>query len=522
MSKNIQVKPQVNRLIKFITDIEEGKFKIPTFQRDFVWGSKEKIDLFDSISKGYPIGSILLWQPNEEFKSKAEIGPYQIEKTSFNDYFYILDGFQRLSTLFGCLTNPFKTTLNYDSNKLIKEYSLLYNLEDEYFTFSNYESKKATNIPVYILIDTYALLDYLDDLRGDINNIEKSNLYVSRAKKLSSTLIDYHIPSIEIYGGTIKDAVDIFSRINSKGITISQDWMLSALTSNESVDFNLGEILGALLFDLKEYNFGDLKRDTLVQCIQNSFGKVYYDQKLEDLAVRPNFKDVAYNTVESIKKSVKFLFEELLVVDRKLLPYNIQLVFLTHFFNNHQDISENQKRKLKDWFWYTTYSNYFTVNSLSKIRLAFEQFKHFVENENNEIIYDSNVRLISADLPNNISAKSVRSTAFVLFQINYYNNFKKIDNNDEIRIETVYIKKGDSSHGNVIHRVKFDTINKQQSFHQYISSHNDIDFKKCFITEKIITLFNNGNFEDAIKERLVLISQEERKFVSDLNIDYSI
>jgi uncharacterized protein with ParB-like and HNH nuclease domain len=127
MSKNIQVKPQVNRLIKFITDIEEGKFKIPTFQRDFVWGSKEKIDLFDSISKGYPIGSILLWQPNEEFKSKAEIGPYQIEKTSFNDYFYILDGFQRLSTLFGCLTNPFKTTLNYDSNKLIKEYSLVYN-----------------------------------------------------------------------------------------------------------------------------------------------------------------------------------------------------------------------------------------------------------------------------------------------------------------------------------------------------------------------------------------------------------
>ena len=59
MSKNIQVKPQVNILIKFITDIEEGKFKIPTFQRDFVWGSKEKIDLFDSISKGYPIGSIL-------------------------------------------------------------------------------------------------------------------------------------------------------------------------------------------------------------------------------------------------------------------------------------------------------------------------------------------------------------------------------------------------------------------------------------------------------------------------------
>jgi len=522
MSKNIQVKPQVNRLIKFMTDIEEGKFKIPTFQRDFVWGNKEKIDLFDSISKGYPIGSILLWQPNEDFKSKAEIGPYKIRNNTQNDYFYILDGFQRLSTLFGCLTNPYKTNLEYDQNKLIKEYSLQYNLEDEYFLFTMHESKKITNIPVYILIDTFALLDYLDNLRSEIDDIEKSNIYASRAKKLSSTLIDYHIPSIEIYGGTIKDAVDIFSRINSKGITISQDWMLSALTSNESVDFNLGEILGNLLDDLKEYNFGDIKRDTLVQCIQNSFGKIYYDQKLEDLATKKEFKEIAYKTVESIKLSVKFLYEELLVLDRKLLPYNIQLVFMTHFFNYHNEVNEYQKRKLKEWFWYTTYSNYFTINSLSKIRLAFEQFKKFVENQDEDIIFYSDINLISADLPNNISAKSVRSTAFVLFQINYYNNFNKICANDNIEIETIYMKKGDSSHGNVIHRLKSIMSKKQLSFNQYVSSNDSTEFSKCFINDKILLLYNEKRIEDAIAERLDLISVYEKKFVNDLMIEYSI
>lgn len=60
MNGQIQVKPAVNRLIKFLTEIEDGKFKIPTFQRDFIWEKTDKIDLFDSISKEYPIGSIML------------------------------------------------------------------------------------------------------------------------------------------------------------------------------------------------------------------------------------------------------------------------------------------------------------------------------------------------------------------------------------------------------------------------------------------------------------------------------
>jgi uncharacterized protein with ParB-like and HNH nuclease domain len=206
MSNLIQVKPAVNRLIKFLTDIEDGKYKVPTFQRDFIWGDKEKIDLFDSISKEYPIGSILLWQPFNKFKSKGDIGPYFINETNRKDFFYILDGYQRLSTLFGCLTNPEKTKLKVDTYKLKKEFTIFYDLEEE--SFNMCYSKSLINIPVYILIDTYAFLDYLDLLRKQINDEDKSKIIIERATKLSSTLIDYQIPSIEIFGGSIKDAVD--------------------------------------------------------------------------------------------------------------------------------------------------------------------------------------------------------------------------------------------------------------------------------------------------------------------------
>ena len=532
MNGQIQVKPAVNRLIKFMTEIEDGKFKIPTFQRDFIWDKTDKIDLFDSISKEYPIGSIMLWQPNYEFESNGKIGPYIIDNSNNKDFFYVLDGFQRLSTLFGCLTNPNKTKLKFDHTKLKKEFTVFYDLEEENFNMNT--NGKKTNIPVYLLIDTYAFLDYLDLLRIEVNDNDTSKTLIDRAKKLSSTLIDYQIPSIEIFGGSIKDAIDIFSRVNSKGITISQDWMLSALTSSEKDGFNLGEILGNLLLDLGEYNFGDVKRDVLLQCIQNSFGKVYFDQKLEDLADRNDFKIVTYKTVESIKKSVKFLFEELGVIDRRLLPYNNQLIFLTYFFNKIDEPKESQKTKLKRWFWTSTYSNYFTIYSLSKIRLAFEQFRMFVENEDvNPVFYErTNQKFETADLPNTVSAKSVRSTALVLFLLNYSNDFRRISHNEINTLRILYLLRGNTSHSSVIPMIEYSNSRlndfpienrKPRDISDLFKSEKFADIsQRYFLNRTMFELFNHGEFNQMLKERMNLIINAEKVFVESFGISYSL
>jgi hypothetical protein len=75
-----------------------------------------------------------------------------------------------------------------------------------------------------------------------------------------------------------------------------------------------------------------------------------------------------------------------MVIDRKQLPYNVQLIFISYFFSQVIEPSERHKKKLKQWFWITTYSNYFTI-SLSKIRLAFDQFKRFVKDEEENSIF---------------------------------------------------------------------------------------------------------------------------------------
>lgn len=536
MKYKIEVKPRVNRLIQFMAMIEEGNFQIPYFQRDFVWGNREKIDLFDSISKEYPIGSILLWQPKEQYINKLEIGPYIINDKKNQNSFYILDGFQRLSTLFGCLTNPNKTSLKCNTALLKKEYTLNYELEEEYFNMN--QSVTITNIPVYILIDTYEFLDYCDRLRTQINDNERARMLVDRAKKLSSTLIDYLIPSIEIFGGSINDAVDIFSRVNSKGITISPDWMLSALTSSEQDGFNLGDLLGNLINDLKEYNFEKISRDVLVQCISNSFGKVYFDQRIEELAKRKDFKEVTYKAIEGIKRAVRFLFEELLVIDRRLLPYNGQLIFLTYFFNEVKEPNENQILKLKEWFWTTSYSNYFTIYSLSKIRLAFEQFKRFTDNEiEDAVYYDKINQMFSvADLPNIVSGKSVRSTSFILFLLNSSNDFKKVDSATVDSVKFSNLFSGNNSHAN-----SFPLI-------QYLDKSNDMFYKTNGKQKDMSFVFHDNNFEvysdlyflsvdmmevyysnsdrkereDKILEmRLRLIEAAERNFVEKFRITFN-
>lgn len=530
MRKQIQVKPDVHRLMKFISLIDDGRFKIPTFQRDFVWRDKEKIELFDSISKEYPIGSILLWQPIKKFSNKGKIGPYKIKHYTESNYFYVLDGFQRLSTLFGCLTNPKKTQLKYNKVTLDKHFTMFYSLSEQVFKMR--KASSLTDIPVYILIDTFEFLDYIDNLRNELREDPNLNKYIERAKQLSSTLIDYQIPSIEILGGTIKDAVDIFSRINSKGVEISSDWMLSALTSNEESNFNLGELFTLLLEDLKEYNFENIKREILVQCIQNSFGKVYFDQDLEELANRSDFQAISIKTINSIKKAVKFLFEELLIIDKKLLPYNNQLIFLTYFFNQNENPNSEQLDKLKEWFWITTYSNYFTIFSLSKIRLAFDQFMDFARNGLENPVYSdkSNNKFSTADLPKSVSSGSVRSKAFQLFLLNTSNCFNPVASEDIETLKLRFLYKENKKHSSLIPLIIYTKnsekdlpfeFRKQKEMSYLLESFNENFQEKYFLNDKIVELNKKKDFENVLIERLKLIEIGEKEFVQNLGLIYN-
>ena len=96
--------PKSTTFPSLMADIEKGITKIPQFQRDFVWGKEKSAALLDSIVKGYPIGTFILWKTKEELRSVRNIGGLNLPETPQGDYTeYVLDGQQRLTSLFAAL-----------------------------------------------------------------------------------------------------------------------------------------------------------------------------------------------------------------------------------------------------------------------------------------------------------------------------------------------------------------------------------------------------------------------------------
>ena len=535
MSAKLRIHTRVRRLIHYIEDLENGTLQIPVFQRDFLWTNKSKLDLLDSLKQGYPIGSILFWQPiNKKHAESEKIGPFTVPPKTEN-FFYILDGFQRLSTILGCLINPEKSSLTYDRNIWKKDFLIYYDLEEQEFILPRTENVETHKIPVYQLLDTRSAFLFERELRKNQykeNDIEK---YIDRYTELGTTLIDYSLPSIDMIGGEIEEVVDVFTRINSKGSEISPDWMANALTYDFTTGFRLGLEIDNLLEYLKLYNFSEIRREQILQCITNSFGKVYFDQSKIELLIKQqkdNFINVAKKSIESIKKAVQFLFEELLVMDVKLLPYGIQLIFISDFFNQIENPTENQLKKLKEWFWITTYSGYFTMYSLSKQREAYYQFQKFLKDETENPVYNDkpNLPFEVAEFPNKIFFGSVRAKALILFMLNYSNDFKKVNADDieGLKLSYLFYDVRDDK-GNFYPESAVAILDKLQPIFPKSKDMSFIlvardDYSNYFITDEIKNIFINKSNDykrKILDKRKEFIIDAEKSFVNELGINYT-
>ena len=46
--------------------MNKGQYRIPQFQREYVWEISKVISIFDSVYEEYPIGLFLLWRAGRE------------------------------------------------------------------------------------------------------------------------------------------------------------------------------------------------------------------------------------------------------------------------------------------------------------------------------------------------------------------------------------------------------------------------------------------------------------------------
>jgi len=527
MNDKISVKPDIIYLEDLLDDIADGKYLIPIFQRDFVWKSSQMLDLFDSILKGYPIGSLLFWK-TRGYKTKDEIGPYTIEKQDSDDTKYVLDGFQRVSTLFGVLMNP-KDCQKKNSPEL-KNFLIYFDIKENSFIYiKNRKDKSIFSIPLYEIYDNRELFNILRELdKEDITEADKIK-YTDNARNLHSILHKYRLPYVEIRGGDIKSAVEIFSRVNSTGTEISEDFMLSALSYNVETGFLLSDSITEFLNNLNIYNFEDLKRDTVLNGISNAQGKIYFDVKIEDLLNRnlvPNLESFTTNAYAHIRKAVEFLYKVLFVIDVRLLPYPTQLIFISEYFRLNPNPTPEQCGSLEKWFWITTYSNYFTLYSLSQQRSAYQEFCRFAQGSHPDGIYkvNSDIPFNTAKYPDKLNFTGVRPKALQLFYLKSIAENSKIQ--DREGVKEIFIStssKKDRSPSNIILRLssEFEKDEEKKKTDSFIETSLPNILNRHFITQEMINLYKQGSVDKFFIEREIFIKSREREFVTQLGITYT-
>jgi uncharacterized protein with ParB-like and HNH nuclease domain len=116
-----QITPTNPRIAALLSDVTRGNIKIPVFQRGYVWDDEQIMILLDSIYNGYPVGSLLLWSTKERLKSERDVGGFKLPETP-EDYpvSYVLDGQQRLTTLYGVFHSDAQT----DNEELAERFNV--------------------------------------------------------------------------------------------------------------------------------------------------------------------------------------------------------------------------------------------------------------------------------------------------------------------------------------------------------------------------------------------------------------
>lgn len=359
--------PDVQHLPTLFRRIQQGEIRVPAFQRGFVWKEAQVVELLESVYRGFPIGSLLFWSVKEPLlrieKSRAFPFPDVAEKYPMK---FLLDGLQRLSTLYGVFHWPDK--------RVPGAYNIIFDLDNQ--EFRHYDGSEVVRRAVH-LSDLFSPREFLR-AQTSLNSETDAEVLMAMAIRLHSVFQEYMIPTVTIEDRTVADVVAMFERVNSTGTKLNAVDFMRAVTWSQ--DFDLNTEIDALSESLDVAGF-EIQDETLVKALAVVTGTLPTPGAMLDLRRLSAIElRLAMGTLKGLLSEVRtFLLRHFAMQSYEYLPYEGQLLVLVKFIQLGGLNSYDQITRLVQWLWATSFNeelrgkpDHYVVRLLSRV----EQLLH--------------------------------------------------------------------------------------------------------------------------------------------------
>lgn len=382
------------------------KIVIPMFQRGKRWNKEKKDTFIDSLRKKYPVGTLLFYKTNE--------GNQEI--------YTLIDGLQRGTAIKEYLSKPTKFfCINELSDEsLDKIYSLIISNGNEELQ----KSKINSIIQNYVnSLDSYDDLELFELFNITLNDFpilnNKSMEFCNSLKNDFKSLKDDYtdlcgmrIPAI-VYTGEEETLPEIFERINSKGVALTEYEIYAASWPRQEFYVENEQIVEYVLkkYDMlndSEYAISGYDRETrrknkLLNSFEYVFGlSKYLQNKFDSLKFYKNLKDDETNPVafQLINACFNTSHSQIKDVHKAILQYsdNIKiledaLISSIEFVNNCIGLITKFKgnsRKQESKIFHSQYQimslisfvfrkKYLCINNVIKVKESWKIEKHILE-----------------------------------------------------------------------------------------------------------------------------------------------
>ena len=388
---NNQPKPDSKTYEDLISDVKKGIIKVPKFQRDFVWDLKATAKLLDSILKGYPIGTFILWETDQRINDIKNIGGFDLPETPIGrNVQYVLDGQQRITSLFAAYLGA---QIRKPTEKKVTNYKdIVVNLEE------NLEENEKDIVTVKdeakVFLPLHDVLNFNHKMGKKLESDGFEEWQIDKIDEYSNAFSTYAFSTVTLRQNDIESAIEVFTRINTGGKVLTLFEIMSAKTYDEAADFDMQARWEKFQKKLNDSKYENISPSVLLQILSLVISESKECKRktilgLDKADIIARWDDV----ISAIEKTIDHFRTVLRIPVSQILPYDTLIVPFAYFFLKTGKSPSGQQRKyLEELFWRSSLSLRYSSATESKLaadikkvdlilagqRPAYPEFKLFI------------------------------------------------------------------------------------------------------------------------------------------------